>query len=183
MEAGGGLFFGGMLGFVVQNQMMLTKIGFGGGCHWCTEAVFQQLKGVAKVEQGWIASSDEHQDFSEAVLVHFDSSVIDLASLIAIHLYTHSCTSNHALRVKYRSAIYSFTQSQYSQSQNILTTLQSEFEKPIITKVLPFINFKGNKEQYQNYYQKNSENTFCKSYINPKFKILMQKFSKHLIKN
>jgi len=162
---------------------MLIKIGFGGGCHWCTEAVFQQLKGVAKVEQGWIASSDEHQDFSEAVLVHFDPLVIDLASLIAIHSYTHSCTSNHALRGKYRSAIYSFTQSQYTESQNILTTLQGEFEKPILTKVLPFINFKENKEQYQNYYQKNSENSFCKSYIHPKFRILMQKFSKHLIKN
>ncbi len=163
--------------------MSLTKIGFGGGCHWCTEAVYQQLKGVVKVEQGWIASSGKHQDFSEAVLVHFDSSVIDLVSLITIHLYTHSCTSNHALREKYRSGIYSFTESQAIQSQLILITLQKEFKEPILTKVLPFINFKENKEQYQNYYQKNSENSFCKSYINPKLKILIQKFSKLLIDN
>ena len=44
---------------------MISKIGFGGGCHWCTEAVFQSLKGVAKVEQGWIASFDEYNSFSE----------------------------------------------------------------------------------------------------------------------
>jgi len=54
------------------------KIAFGGGCHWCTEAVFQQILGVIKVEQGYVASTGQYSDYSEAVIVHWDSDQIDL---------------------------------------------------------------------------------------------------------
>ncbi len=90
----------------------MEKIGFGGGCHWCTEAVFQALIGVEKVEQGWIASEGENDSFSEAVIVHFDESTIDLSTLTAIHLFTHSCTSEHSMWKKYRSAVYTFSNKQ-----------------------------------------------------------------------
>ena len=158
----------------------MEKIGFGGGCHWCTEAVCQTLKGVEKVAQGWIASEGEHDRFSEAVLVYFDESEIDLASLTAIHLYTHSCSSEHAMRKKYRSAVYTFTEAQATAVQAIIKRLQSEFDKPIIPKVLPFVAFKENEEQYQNYYLKNAENQFCQTYIQPKFRLLMQRFSEQV---
>jgi len=156
---------------------MPQKIGFGGGCHWCTEAVFQSLKGVQKVDQGWISSNGENEDFSEAVIVHFDQEKIKLELLISIHLNTHSCTSTHQLRKKYRSAVYSFSSAQYEESIAILNNLQSQFSKPIITKVLHFVEFKGNKEVYQNYYLKNPENQFCRTYIHPKLKLLRDEFS------
>jgi len=158
----------------------LKKIGFGGGCHWCTEAVFQTLKGVEKVAQGWIASEGEHDRFSEAVLVYFDEAKIDLASLTAIHLYTHSCASEHPLRKKYRSAVYTFSEAQATAVQAIIHQLQSEFDQPIITRALPFVAFKENDEQYQNYYLKNSDNQFCQTYIQPKFTLLMQRFSEQI---
>ena len=85
-----------------------SKIGFGGGCHWCTEAVFQSLIGVEKVEQGFVASFNLHNELSEAVIVHFNHKRISLQTLIEIHLLTHSSTSDHAMRKKYRSAIYTF---------------------------------------------------------------------------
>ena len=63
---------------------MTTKIALGGGCHWCTEAVFQSLIGVHKVEQGFVASTDENTSFSEAVIVHFSPEAISLQTLIEI---------------------------------------------------------------------------------------------------
>ncbi len=158
----------------------MGKIGFGGGCHWCTEAVFSVLKGVEKVEQGWIASEGENSSLSEAVIVHFDASAIDLATLAAIHLYTHSCTSEHSMRNKYRSAVYIFSEAQAVAIHGILGELQQEFEKPIITKVLPFVSFKENIEHFREYYSKYSENQFCKAYIHPKFRLLMQRFSRQV---
>ena len=58
------------------------RIGFGGGCHWCTEAVFQSLRGISKVEQGWIRSTPPHEKFSEAVIVTYDPKVMSLETLI-----------------------------------------------------------------------------------------------------
>lgn len=159
------------------------KIGFGGGCHWCTEAVFQSLKGVFEVQQGWISSDNENDSFSEAVIVHFDTSEIDLATLTAIHLYTHSCTSEHPMRKKYRSAIYTFSKSQEINAVEIMKALQSDFEKPVLTKILLFVKFKENQELYQNYYQKNAGNQFCERYINPKLNLLMKRFSKQVDKD
>jgi peptide-methionine (S)-S-oxide reductase len=60
--------------------MKIEKIGLGGGCHWCTEAVFQALKGVEKVEQGWISAVDA-EEYSEAVVLHFDPKINRGASL------------------------------------------------------------------------------------------------------
>lgn len=159
---------------------MVEKIGFGGGCHWCTEAVFQILNGVQKVEQGWIASTGENSSFSEAVIVHFDSLTISLENLTAIHLHTHSCTSMHPMRNKYRSAIYTFSESQPAKLKIIIENLQTDFEQPIITQILPFVDFRLNKESQLNYYQKNSDNPFCTTYIHPKFRMMMEKFSKQI---
>ena len=78
----------------------MVKIGFGGGCHWCTEAVFQSLIGVETVEQGYIASEDDMTSFSEAIIVHFNQEEITLKALIEIHLFTHKSTSNHSMRSK-----------------------------------------------------------------------------------
>ncbi len=160
-----------------------NKIGFGGGCHWCTEAIFQSLIGVSKVEQGWISSKGDNESFSEGVIVHFDESIIELRTLIAIHLYTHSSTSNHSMRKKYRSAVYVFCEKQFELVEMAISNLRVEFEKPIVTQTLPFVSFKSNSENYQNYYLKNAGNQFCRNYIDPKFSILMQRFSKHFNQN
>jgi len=157
-----------------------TKIALGGGCHWCTEAVFQSLMGVTKVEQGFLASTDENKTFSEAVIVHFNAEIISLQTLIEVHLHTHKSSSTHSMRAKYRSAIYYFSLEQKTEAEVILNTFQPEFENKIITKVLPFSKFMPSREAIQNYYIKNPEKPFCERYINPKLKRLQDKFSKHL---
>jgi len=156
---------------------MIKKAGFGGGCHWCTEAVFSALKGVLSVQQGWLASNDDKTYFSEGVIVEYDTDIITLNVLIAVHLYTHSSTANHSMRGKYRSGIYVFSKEDIPFAEVAIEELQKDFDQPIITKVLTYADFKLNREDSLNYYFSDPERPFCKSYINPKLQLLLQQFS------
>lgn len=156
------------------------KIGFGGGCHWCTEAVFQSLKGVQHVAQGFIKSDPPADTWSEAVIVTFDPAEIDLAALIEIHLRTHASTSHHKMRGKYRSAIYTFDEAQQRASRAEINHLQSEFDEDIVTNVLPFGAFRESDERFHNYYQSDPERPFCKTYIDPKLIKLRQLYADKL---
>ena len=159
----------------------MQKIAFGGGCHWCTEAIFQSLIGVGKVEQGWVSAT--HPDAntpSEAVIVYFDDSLISLDILTEIHLFTHNATSNHTFRQKYRSAVYTFSEVQQLEAQKILDGNQKFFEKPLMTKVYPFREFRLNDEQYLDYYKSNPEKPFCQVRIEPKLRVLLERFSVYI---
>ena len=157
------------------------RVGFGGGCHWCTEAVFQHLCGVARVEQGFIASASPDESFSEAVIVHFDAHQISLQVLIEVHLRTHAATSNHTLRGKYRSAVYTFDSVQKAAAETALAALQSDFDAPLITRVLPFVAFKASDERFQNYQANNSDRPFCRTYIDPKLALIRLEFAAHAL--
>ena len=156
---------------------MIKKIGFGGGCQWCTEAVFQSLTGVSKVDQGFIASTGENSTFSEAVIVHFNPNTIPLRLLIEIHLRTHKSMVNHQMRSKYRSAIYVFSEIQLDEIRQMLRSMQKEFDKNLITGVLSFHEFKPSETRFANYYYNNPDKPFCKNHIDPKLKILLNQFS------
>ena len=158
---------------------MEGKIGLGGSCHWCTEAIFQALNGVSKVRQGWIGAK-ENPTHSEAVIVIFDPKIISLKILIEVHLRTHSCTSAHSMRKKYRSAIYTFSEKQFEACSSILTKLQTQFELPIITEVMHFDTFKLNTDNYLDYYRKNPDKPFCKNVIDPKLNLLRKEFGKYV---
>jgi peptide-methionine (S)-S-oxide reductase len=154
-----------------------SKIALGGGCHWCTEAVFQSLLGVIKVEQGYVASIGDNSSFSEAVIVYFTSDEISVKTLIEIHLHTHQSTSNHSMRHKYRSAVYTFSEVQKQEVEQIIATFQELSEKKLITQVFPFQNFKASRTEITNYYYKNPKKPFCESFINPKLMLLLDQFS------
>ena len=162
--------------------MKIDKIGFGGGCHWCTEAVFQSINGVVQVDQGWI-SAVEAEDFHEAILLHFDPNKISLKELIEVHLYTHNSTSNHSMRTKYRSAVYTLNNLQQKDSTNILRLLQKGFEDQLITRVYGFKEFRMSPDSFQDYYLKNPNKPFCKTYIDPKLQMLLRRFPKNAIES
>ena len=153
------------------------KIGFGGGCHWCTEAVFQSLIGVSKVDQGFIASTGENSTFSEAVIVHYNPDTIPLHLLVEIHLRTHKSTVNHQMRSKYRSAIYVFSKEERNEVKQMLRSIQKEYANNLIVLVLLYHKFKPSEEQFANYYYKNPEKPFCINHIDPKLRILLKQFS------
>jgi peptide-methionine (S)-S-oxide reductase len=158
----------------------MRKIGFGGGCHWCTEAVFMALIGVAKVEQGFIAPEGGIDNLSEAVIVHYNAEVIELKDLVAIHLDTHQSTQIHSMRHKYRSAVYYFMKEDEEFLQLIMTEFQKELSIPIITSILPFGQFKSSEEKFHNYYFSDIEKPFCKTHISPKIQLLKEKYRKHV---
>ncbi|TSJ41126.1 peptide methionine sulfoxide reductase [Mucilaginibacter corticis] len=158
----------------------MKKIGFGGSCHWCTEAIFRSLRGVTAVEQGWISSDGENAVPSEAVIVNFDPDTISLQTLITVHLHTHSCTSAHEMRSKYRSAVYTFDDAQAQEAVQAIQNLQKDFTDTIITRALPFQTFKLNEENYLDYYYKDPSKPFCQNIVNPKLKTLLAKFAKDI---
>ncbi len=166
-----------------MNEKTTQRIGFGGGCHWCTEAVFQSLRGVSKVEQGFIASAAPHDTDSEAVIVHFDSQQISLELLIEIHLHTHASTSNHTMRGKYRSAIYAFNPQQAEQAKQALKQLQPNFSEPLVTQVLPYVSFKSSDDRFHNYYANDPTRPFCQTYIDPKIALLQQRYAESVSKD
>lgn len=155
----------------------IEKIGFGGGCHWCTEAVFQSLKGVVSVEQGYIASKNGNSSFSEGVCVTYNLETVNLQLLIKVHLSTHKSTKNHSMRDKYRSAIYVFSEAQKTKTTQILNDLNKEHNGKLITLVLSFSEFKASKEEFTNYYYSNPKKPFCETFINPKLKFLLEHYS------
>ena len=153
----------------------LETIGFGGSCHWCTEAVFQSVRGVAKVEQGWIAPQVIDK-FSEAVLVHFDPAKVSLAVLVAVHLHSHSSTSRHSMREKYRSAVYVFSCVQGDQVMRAFKSLRHEFDGQLVTQILAFGSLRLNGSELLDYYATDPERPFCRNYIKPKLKMLLERF-------
>jgi peptide-methionine (S)-S-oxide reductase len=166
---------------VFENSNNRKVLGLGGGCHWCTEAVFKSLNGISNVRQGWIKSKFPHDTYSEAVVLEFDKSIIPAQVLLEIHLRTHSSTSQHKLRSKNRSAVYFFetneTDFEFKTLQKFIERHQDQFKNPAISMVLRLVDFKLNESKYLDYYKKNRNNQFCKRYIDPKLAKLQSEFS------
>ncbi|WP_335965215.1 peptide-methionine (S)-S-oxide reductase [Galbibacter sp. PAP.153] len=154
----------------------MTKIAFGGSCHWCMEAIYQSLIGVVKVEQGFVASKEAPRTFYETVIVYFNPEQIPLKALVEIHLKTHKSTVNHSKRNKYVSAVYAFSVEQQHKIRALLEAFQNNSSEKIITKASLFNTFKPSEEMFYNYYYSNPEKPFCKTYIDPKLKKLLANY-------
>jgi peptide-methionine (S)-S-oxide reductase len=149
----------------------MYELGLGGGCHWCTEAVFQAVDGVDKVEQGYISSVAPFADRSEAIVIHF-SDQVNLEKLIDIHLQTHAATKEHSRRKEYRSAIYYFSEEMKSKIEAVMISLSQKRNETYITQIIPFVSFEPSWENVQNYYKTRPDAPFCKRYIEPKLEVV-----------
>lgn len=155
----------------------MAKAGFGGGCHWCTEGVFQALRGVVQVDQGFVQSDAPADAWSEGVIVTFDPAVIPLATLSEVHLRTHSSTRARSPRSKYRSAIYIFEESQRPEAERAVARFAEASAKAVHTLVVPFRGFQASDERYRNYYRTDPSRPFCRRYIDPKLDHIRQHFA------
>jgi peptide-methionine (S)-S-oxide reductase len=161
---------------VTRQSEAIATVGFGGGCHWCTEAVFASLRGIARVDQGFIRSTAPDDTWSEAVRIAYDQNVITLDVLTEIHLRTHASTSNHKMRGKYRSAVYTTSEPQSVDARRLLSRFSADYDEPLVTRALPLVAFRSSDARYQRYFEKHADGPFCANYIDPKLALLRKDY-------
>lgn len=160
------------------------KITFGGGCFWCTEAIFQQLKGVKKVESGYSGGKIDNPTYrqvcsgltghAEVIELTYDPREISYEELLKIHLTTHDPTTLNRQGAdrgtQYRSVIFYRDEEEQKAASNVIEEVQAAFEQPIVTELAPFDQFYRAEEYHQNYYASNPNKAYCQTVINPKLK-------------
>lgn len=157
----------------------MDRIGIGGGCHWCTEGVFQMLRGVAQVDQGYLRSDPPADRWAEGVIVHFDPAIIGLATLIEVHLRTEAASARKSFLAdsKYRSAIYVDDDAQRREADAAIAALGPALCRPIDTRILALRAFKASDARFRNYYARDPDRAFCRRYIDPKLDLIRREFA------
>ncbi|EGU57589.1 peptide methionine sulfoxide reductase [Vibrio nigripulchritudo ATCC 27043] len=162
--------------------MTLSLATIGGGCFWCTEALFQQVRGVKSVTSGYSGGHTKNPAYrevcngttghAEVVQIEFDDSEISFADLVEIHLTTHNPTTPDRQGAdrgtQYRSIILGHDESQLNVAKEVIEKLKPEFSDPIVTEVKPFEVFYKAEGKHQNYYRANPEGRYCQMVISPK---------------
>ena len=171
-----------------MNNTRATII-LGGGCFWCTEAVFQEVKGVTEVISGYAGGTvPGHPTYreicsgltghAEVVAVHYDPEVISLIDLLVIFMTTHDPTTLNRQGADrgthYRSVIFYQTEQEEAIARAVLNSLASIYEDPIVTEVSPFTNFYEATPEHQDYYKNNTAQGYCSYVITPKLQKLRQ---------
>ncbi len=155
----------------------------GGGCFWCTEAVFQQVKGVEKVVSGYTGGTAPGKPtyreicsgltgHAEVVQVTFDASVISYEELLIIFMTTHDPTTLNKqgadVGTQYRSVIYYHNDIQNKIASAVVKQISPYYDKPIVTEISPLEIFYEAEQEHQDYYNQNQEQGYCNYVITPK---------------
>jgi peptide-methionine (S)-S-oxide reductase len=170
-----------------KNQETIT---LGAGCFWCTEAVFQRLKGVIKVESGYSGGKISNPTYKEVVSgltghaeviqVTFDPTMISLEKILEVFWKTHDPTTLNRqgadVGTQYRSAIFYHDEIQLNTATRLKQLLNSEkiWDKPIVTEITKFEKFYKAEDYHQNYFNNNPNQGYCQFVIVPK----LEKFEK-----
>ena len=163
---------------------------FGGGCFWCVEAVFLQLKGVEKVVSGYAGGIVPNPNYeqvcqgntqhAEVVLIDFDEQQISYSQLLNVFFTTHDPTTlnrqGNDIGTQYRSVIYYFNDEQKQQAEQVIQGLEDE-NLNIVTELSPAPTFYPAEEYHQNFYARNPSQGYCNFSIPPKLSKLRSRFA------
>lgn len=156
---------------------------FGGGCFWCTEAVFQEVKGVEKVVSGYSGGNvPGHPTYreicsgltghAEVVQVTFDANVISYEDILVIFMTTHDPTTLNKqgadVGTQYRSVIYYHNDAQKEIAEIVVKEVTPYYENPIVTEISPLDIFYEAEKEHQDYYRNNQTQGYCSFVITPK---------------
>lgn len=162
---------------------------FGGGCFWCVEAIFLQLKGVENVVSGYAGGHTEQPTYddicrgdtqhAEVILIDYDETQISFVQLLDVFFTTHDPTTlnrqGNDVGTQYRSVIYYLNEQQQQQAQNTIEALQTEGLN-IVTELSPAPKFYPAEDYHQNFFAKNPSQGYCNFSIPPKLMKLRSKF-------
>ena len=170
------------------------KVTFGGGCFWCTEAIFQHLKGVSKVESGYSGGDVANPTYrevcsgetghAEVIEITYDPNQISYEEIVGVHLSTHNPTTlnqqgaDHG--TQYRSIIFFRDASEKATAERLVVELRERIGKRVFTEIKPFVQFYRAEASHQNYYRRNQGEGYCDAVIEPKLARFREKFA-HLI--
>jgi len=166
-----------------------------GGCFWCLEAVFEELKGVRMVESGFAGGDDGasykevctgETGHAEVVQVTFDPTVVSYAEILTVFFSVHDPTTLNRqgadVGTQYRSAVYYHDDSQKVVVEKAIATLTEEkvWPNPVVTEVSPFDRFFKAEDGHQDYYKNNKNQGYCQVVINPKLAKFRKEFADRL---
>lgn len=166
---------------------------FGGGCFWCTEAVYRMIKGVESVTSGYAGGETDDPSYeavssgttghAEVIRVEYDPSVVAYASLLDVFFGSHDPTTlnrqGHDVGTQYRSIILTADVSQKDDAEAAITRLTAEkvFADPIVTEVKPLKAFFPAEEEHRDYYANNKSAPYCQVVIDPKLGKVRERYA------
>lgn len=169
--------------------MQTLTVVFGGGCFWCTEAVFSQLRGVVSVTPGYAGGHVEDPEYkevcsgktghAEVVLVEYDQDQISFHDLLTVFFASHDPTQlnrqGNDVGTQYRSIILTTTSDQKQQAESFIADLTDD-DLPVVTQVEELPVFYEAEEEHLKFYERNPTQAYCQVVINPKLEKLQKEF-------
>jgi peptide-methionine (S)-S-oxide reductase len=171
---------------------------FGGGCFWCTEAVFSELRGVTSVAPGYAGGTTPDPTYemvssgrtghAEVIKIEFDPSQISFNDLLTVFFATHDPTTLNRqgadIGTQYRSLVFYATDQQKKDAEAFIKKLNESDPngKPVVTEIKPLEKFYEAEDYHHNYFKKNSGQPYCQVIIEPKVDKLQKEFAE-LLKN
>ncbi|OGY32330.1 MAG: peptide-methionine (S)-S-oxide reductase [Candidatus Andersenbacteria bacterium RIFCSPHIGHO2_02_FULL_45_11] len=169
-------------------------VAFGGGCFWCTEAVFSELRGVASVMPGYTGGLSKNPTYdqvcsgtsghAEVIKIEFDPSQITFNDLLTVFFATHEPTTlnrqGNDVGTQYRSSIFYTTEQQEHEVEKFIADLNEGASARVVTEIASLGEFYPAEEWHREYYFKNSDQPYCQLVISPKLERLQAKYSQLL---
>ena len=165
-----------------NKESTLETAILGGGCFWCLEAVYQEARGVIKVESGYMGGQDTQPNYekvcagttghAEVVKVRFDPAVIAYRDLLEIFFTIHDPTTlnrqGNDVGTQYRSVIFCSSPEQEATARQVIAEMAAVWDAPIVTEVLPAQTWYQAEDYHQNYFRQHPMQGYCAFVVAPK---------------
>lgn len=180
----------------MEDSSKLEEATFGGGCFWCTDAIFRELRGVVSVTPGYAGGHTENPTYeevctgttgyAEVTRVVFDPAVISYRDLLGVYFGTHDPTQlnrqGNDIGTQYRSVIFAHDAEQLQQARDFIAEIERQevFPAPVVTSVEPLDTYYDAEENHHEFFLRNPQQPYCSAVVAPKVAKFRQAFADRL---